>query len=94
MLRLRGGPSPRKKERAAKKKKKQKKIEQKAAAVEEEFEQLDSSKFSGAEQKVSYSIQERVSLKQHESCVVPMKEYALPCAKVLVYDSGENEIAA
>ena len=61
---------------------------------DDDFEQLDGSKFSGGEQKVAYSIEDRVSLAKQESCLVPMRDYKLPCKKVLVYDRSENELNA
>ena len=98
VLRLRGGPSKRKKEKAKRPAKKdqkpQKSVRLKVVAEDQEFEQLDGDKFSGAEQKVAYAVEDRVSLPRGESCIVPMSLYKLPCKKVLVYDSSENELNA
>lgn len=97
VLRLRGGPSKRKKEKAKRKKPQQKKeltVRMKVVEEDEEFEQLDGEKFSGQEQKVQYHVEDRVSLSRGESCIVPMDVYKLPCKKVLVYDSSENELNA
>lgn len=83
---MRGGPSKRKKQRSG--------GAQQQYDDDDDFEQLDGTKFSGAEQKVAYSIEDRVTLAKQESCIVPMRDYKLPCKKVLVYDRSENELNA